>query len=129
MAPMLFAGKISRGEPIDVYNHGRHSRDFTYIDDIVEGVLRVLDHPSAADPNYDPASSDPGRSSAPFRLFNIGNDAPVQLPRFIELLEQNPGRRPSSVRCRCSRAMWPTPGPMSRTFAASSIGHLRSRKV
>ncbi len=92
MAPMLFAGKIARGEPIDVFNHGRHSRDFTYIDDIVEGVLRVLDRPPAPDPDYDPASPDPGRSSAPYRLYNLGNDAPVQLPRFIELLERNLGR-------------------------------------
>ena len=92
MAPMLFAGKIARGEPIDVFNHGRHSRDFTYIDDIVEGVMRVLDHPPEADPHYDPAHPDPGRSSAPFRVYNLGNDAPVQLPYFIELLERNLGR-------------------------------------
>ena len=92
MAPMLFADRISRGEPIEVFNGGRHSRDFTYIDDIVEGVIRVLDRPPAPDPGYDPARPDPGHSSAPYRLYNIGNDAPVQLPYFIELMERNFGR-------------------------------------
>ena len=92
MAPMLFADRISRGEPIEVFNGGRHSRDFTYIDDIVEGVIRVLDRPPAPDPAYDPARPDPGHSSAPYRLYNIGNDAPVQLPYFIELMERNFGR-------------------------------------
>ena len=79
MAPMLFAERILRGEPIDVYNQGHHRRDFTYIDDIVDGVLRVLDRAPAA--GTDPASG------APYRLYNIGNDAPVELLRFIELLE------------------------------------------
>lgn len=92
MAPMLFADRISRGEPIDVFNHGRHSRDFTYIDDIVEGVIRTLDHPAEPDPAYDAERPDPGTSNAPYRIYNIGNDKPVQLTRFIELLEQNLGR-------------------------------------
>ncbi len=80
MAPMRFAERILRGEAIDVYNQGRHRRDFTYIDDIVDGVLRVLDRAPAA--GADPASG------APYRLYNIGNDAPVELLRFIELLER-----------------------------------------
>ena len=92
MSPMLFADRISRGEPIDVFNHGRHSRDFTYIDDIVEGVIRTLDRVARPDPDYDPMQPSPGLSSAPYRLYNIGNDQPVQLLRFIELLEQNLGR-------------------------------------
>ncbi|MDE2155847.1 MAG: NAD-dependent epimerase [Xanthomonadaceae bacterium] len=92
MSPMLFADRISRGEPIDVFNYGRHSRDFTYIDDIVEGVLRTLDRVAQPDPGYDPLLPSPGSSSAPYRLYNIGNDQPVQLLRFIELLEQNLGR-------------------------------------
>jgi UDP-glucuronate 4-epimerase len=92
MSPMLFADRISRGEPIDVFNHGHHSRDFTYIDDIVEGVIRTLDHPAEPDPAYNPELPDPGTSSAPYRVYNIGNDQPVQLMRFIELLEQNLGR-------------------------------------
>ena len=92
MSPMLFAARISRGEPIDVFNHGRHSRDFTYIDDIVEGVIRTLDHPAEPDPAYDASQPNPGTSSAPYRVYNLGNDQPVQLLRFIELLEQQLGR-------------------------------------
>lgn len=92
MSPILFADRISRGEPIDVFNHGNHSRDFTYIDDIVEGVIRALDHPAEADPAYNAEQPNPGTSSAPYRVYNLGNDQPVQLMRFIELLEENLGR-------------------------------------
>jgi UDP-glucuronate 4-epimerase len=92
MAPILFADRINRGEPIDVFNHGHHSRDFTYIDDIVEGVIRALDHPATPDPDYNAAAPNPGTSNAPYRVYNLGNDQPVQLLRFIELLEQNLGR-------------------------------------
>ena len=92
MSPMLFAERISRGEPIDMFNHGRHSRDFTYIDDIVEGVIRTLDHPAEPDPAYDAGQPNPGTSSAPYRVYNLGNDQPVQLLRFIELMEQALGR-------------------------------------
>jgi UDP-glucuronate 4-epimerase len=92
MSPMLFADRIVRGEPIDVFNHGNHSRDFTYIDDIVEGVIRTLDHVAQPDPSYDPMQPNPGTSNVPYRVYNIGNDQPVQLMRFIELMEQNLGR-------------------------------------
>ena len=92
MSPILFADRISRGEAIDVFNYGNHSRDFTYIDDIVEGVIRTLDHPAEPAPAYDPEQPNPGTSGAPYRVYNIGNDKPVQLLRFIELLEQNLGR-------------------------------------
>jgi UDP-glucuronate 4-epimerase len=92
MSPMLFADRISRGEPIDVFNFGNHSRDFTYVDDIVEGVIRTLDRPATPDPAYDAKSPNPGTSNAPYRVYNIGNDQPVQLLRFIELLEQHLGR-------------------------------------
>jgi UDP-glucuronate 4-epimerase len=92
MSPMLFAERISQGEPIDVFNHGNHSRDFTYIDDIVEGVIRALDHPAQPDPDYDAERPSAGTSNAPYRVYNIGNDQPVQLLRFIELMEQNLGR-------------------------------------
>lgn len=92
MSPMIFAGRIVRGEPIDVFNHGHHSRDFTYIDDIVEGVIRTLDHVARPNPDYDPMQPDPATSPAPYRIYNIGNDQPVQLLRFIELLEKNLGR-------------------------------------
>ncbi|SEM94414.1 UDP-glucuronate 4-epimerase [Luteibacter sp. UNCMF331Sha3.1] len=92
MSPFLFASRILRGEPIDVYNHGNHSRDFTYIDDIVEGVVRTLDHPATPDPAYDPVSPNPGTSAAPYRVYNIGNDEPVQLLDFIATLEKHLGR-------------------------------------
>ncbi|QAU23968.1 NAD-dependent epimerase [Dyella sp. M7H15-1] len=92
MSPILFADRIVRGEAIDVFNYGNHSRDFTYIDDIVEGVIRTLDHVVQPDPTYDPLQPNPGTSNAPYRVYNIGNDQPVQLMRFIELLEQNLGR-------------------------------------
>ncbi|OOG39270.1 NAD-dependent epimerase [Rhodanobacter sp. C05] len=92
MSPILFADRISRGEPIDVFNHGNHSRDFTYVDDIVEGVIHALDHPAEPDPGYNAELPNPGTSNAPYRVYNIGNDQPVQLLRFIELLEQHLGR-------------------------------------
>ena len=84
MAPMQFAERIVRGEAIDVYNQGHHRRDFTYIDDIVEGALRVLERP--------PVIGTEAASGAPCRLYNIGNDAPVELLRFVELLERELGR-------------------------------------
>jgi UDP-glucuronate 4-epimerase len=92
MAPMLFAAAISEGRPIRVFNHGRHSRDFTYIDDIVEGVLRASDRSAAPDPDWDQAAPDPATSNAPFRIYNIGNNAPVELADFIAALEEALGR-------------------------------------
>ena len=88
MAPMLFARAILAGEPIRVFNHGRMQRDFTYIDDIVEGVIRCLDRPATADPHFDPLHPNPATAAVPHRLFNIGNAQPTELLRFIELLEQ-----------------------------------------
>ena len=92
MAPMLFAKAILAGEPIRVFNHGQMRRDFTYIDDIVEGVVRCLDKPATADPAFDAAAPDPATSWAPHRLFNIGNAQPEELLTFIALLEQALGR-------------------------------------
>ena len=92
MAPMLFARAILSGEPIRVFNHGAMQRDFTYIDDIVEGVIRCLDKPATANPDFNPLAPDPATAAAPHRLFNIGNSQPVPLLRFIELLEQSLGR-------------------------------------
>ena len=92
MAPMLFARAILRGEPIQVFNHGQMSRDFTYVADIVEGVLRCLDRPATADPLFDPCKPNPATAAVPHRLFNIGNAQPTPLLRFIELLEQALGR-------------------------------------
>ncbi len=92
MALFLFARNILEGRPIDVFNHGRHTRDFTYVDDIVEGVVRTLDRVPGPDPGYDPLRPNPGSSSAPYRVYNIGNHQPVQLLRYIEVLEQCLGR-------------------------------------
>jgi UDP-glucuronate 4-epimerase len=88
MAPMLFARAILAGEPIRVFNQGRMRRDFTCIDDVVEGVIRSLDKPATANPDFDPAAPDPATSWAPHRLFNIGNSQPEDLLDFIALLEQ-----------------------------------------
>jgi len=92
MAPMLFARAILAGEPIRVFNHGQMRRDFTYIDDVVEGVIRCLDKPATANPAFDAAAPDPATSWAPHRLFNIGNAQPEELLDFIALLEQALGR-------------------------------------
>ena len=93
MAPMLFARAILAGEPIWVFNQGRMERDFTYIDDIVEGVVRCLNKPATAAANFDPLAPDPATAAVPHRLFNIGNSEPVALLRFITVLEQALGRR------------------------------------
>lgn len=93
MAPMLFARAIRCGEPIKVFNNGRHSRSFTYVDDIVEGVIRCLDRPAQADGAWNGETPDPATSAAPYRIYNIGHQRPVQLLHFIELLEQAFGRK------------------------------------
>ena len=92
MALFLFTKAILANEPIKVFNHGKMIRDFTYIDDIAEGVVRVLDRAATADPAYDPASADPARSNAPYRVFNIGNHDPIPLMDFIGAIEQAVGR-------------------------------------
>ena len=88
MAPMLFARAIMAGDPIKVFNHGRMQRDFTYIDDIVEGVLRCCGKPATPNPDFDPLNPDPATAAAPHRVFNIGNSQPTPLLRFIEVMEQ-----------------------------------------
>jgi UDP-glucuronate 4-epimerase len=111
MAPFLFTRAILDGRPIDVFNRGRMRRDFTYIDDIVEGTLRALDRAAVADPDFDPQKPDPGSSSAPWRVYNIGNHEPVELMRFIELLEQALGRK-------ADKNLLPMqPGDVAETFA------------
>jgi UDP-glucuronate 4-epimerase len=92
MALFLFAKAILEGHPIDVYNHGRMKRDFTYIDDIVEGVVRVIDSAPVPNAGWSSDTPDPGTSYAPYRLYNIGNNSPVELMRFIEVLEGCLGR-------------------------------------
>jgi len=93
MSLFLFTKKILADEPIDVFNHGDHARDFTYIDDIVEGVVRTLDQVPKSDPDWNSDSPDPGTSSAPYRLYNIGNNSPVELMQFIECLEKALGKK------------------------------------
>jgi UDP-glucuronate 4-epimerase len=93
MALFLFTRNILAGKPIDVFNYGRHRRDFTYIDDIVEGVIRVLDQPATPDPGWSGDAPDSATSNAPYRLYNIGNNNWVELGRYIEVLEDCLGRK------------------------------------
>ena len=92
MAIFLFTKAILEGRPIDVFNHGRMRRDFTYVDDIVDGVVRALDRIPAPDPNWSGDRPDPATSNAPYRVYNIGNNRPVELLRVIEILEERLGR-------------------------------------
>ncbi len=92
MALFLFTRAILAGEPIKVFNHGRHKRSFTFVDDIVEGVLRTLDTVPGPDPGWDPMAPDPASSNAPYRIYNIGNEQPVELLRYIQVLEQCLGK-------------------------------------
>jgi len=89
MALFIFTRKILNGEAIDVFNEGKHKRDFTYIDDIVEGVVRVSDNVATSNPDWDSDKPDPATSKAPYRLYNIGNNSPVELMYFIEQIEKN----------------------------------------
>ena len=92
MSPWLFTSAILEGRPIDVFNYGQMQRDFTYIDDIAEGTVRVLDNVAQPDPDHAAAQADPSRSHAPYRVFNIGNHTPVALMDFIGSLENALGR-------------------------------------
>ena len=92
MSPWLFTSAILEGRPIDVFNHGRMQRDFTFIDDVAEGTVRALDRAAAPNPDFDPAAPDPGSSRAPYRVYNVGNCQPVELMRFIETIERSLGR-------------------------------------
>jgi UDP-glucuronate 4-epimerase len=93
MALFLFTKSILAGEPINVFNHGNHRRDFTYIDDIVEGVIRTLDSVATPNPEWDGANPDSGTSMAPYRLYNIGSNQPIELMRYIEILEECLGKK------------------------------------
>src|SRR5579863_569517 len=111
MALFLFARAIIEGRPIEVFNHGHHTRDFTYVEDIVEGVVRVTDQAPGPDPAWDSAHPDPASSSAPYRIYNIGSNRPIQLLRYIEVLEDCLGRK-------AERIMKPLqPGDVPDTFA------------
>ncbi|AOY87481.1 capsular biosynthesis protein CpsI [Marinobacter salinus] len=93
MALFIFTKKILAGEPIDVFNHGKHKRDFTYIDDITEGVIRTLDHVAEPNSEWSGQTPDPGTGKGPYRLYNIGSNNPVELSRFIEIIEERVGKK------------------------------------
>jgi len=111
MALFTFTRKILAGEPIDVFNNGHHARDFTYIDDIVEGVLRIADKIAAPNPDWNGATPDPATSTAPYRLYNIGNNNPVALMDFIAAIEKALGREAKKVFLPLQ------PGDVAETFA------------
>jgi UDP-glucuronate 4-epimerase len=93
MALFLFTKAILEGRPIDVFNYGKHRRDFTYVDDIVEGIVRTMDHTAPPNENWDAANPDPGTSSAPYRIYNIGNQKPVELMDYIGAIENCVGKK------------------------------------
>jgi UDP-glucuronate 4-epimerase len=117
MAPMLFARAVLAGEPIKVFNHGKMSRDFTYVDDIVDGVLLALDRPPAPDAAFDRVRGDPSGSWAPYQVFNIGNHAPVGLLDFIAALE-------GALGVPARKDLLPMqPGDVADTYAAMDALH------
>ncbi|MEM1438588.1 MAG: NAD-dependent epimerase [Pseudomonadota bacterium] len=93
MALFLFTRNIIEGKPIDVFNYGKHRRDFTYVEDIVEGVVRTMDNVAKPNPDWDPMNPDPGTSAAPYRIYNIGNNQPVELLRYISVIEDCVGKK------------------------------------
>lgn len=111
MATFKFTKAIFEGTPIDVYNAGDHERDFTYVDDVVEGIVRTLDRPAQPDPAYSTLAPNPARSSAPYRIYNLGNNRPVALLDMIALLEEIIGRP------AITRMLPAQPGDVPRTFA------------
>jgi UDP-glucuronate 4-epimerase len=111
MALFKFTKGILEGTPIDVYNHGDMRRDFTYVDDVVDGVLRAADNPATSNPAWRATTPDPATSPAPYRVYNIGRGTPVALGRFIEVLEQTIGKK-------ADRNLLPVqPGDVLETFA------------
>jgi UDP-glucuronate 4-epimerase len=111
MALFKFTRSILAGEPIEIYNNGHHARDFTYIDDVVEGVLRTTDRIASPNPAWDSAHPDPATSSAPYRIYNIGSHSPVDLMHFIGVLEKNLGREAKKIFLPLQ------PGDVPATFA------------
>jgi UDP-glucuronate 4-epimerase len=93
MAMWIFASAITEGRPIKLFNHGKMRRDFTYVDDVAESVVRLVDRPASGDPQSSGAAPDPGRSSAPWRIYNIGNNEPVELMKIVDLLEATIGKK------------------------------------
>jgi len=97
MALFLFTKAIQEGKPIQVFNYGKHRRDFTYIDDIVEGIIRTLDHVAEPNPDWSGKNPDPGTSKVPWRVYNIGNQSPVELMDYIETLEKFLGKKAEKI--------------------------------
>ena len=93
MALFMFTRNILEGKPIDVFNHGHHKRDFTFVEDIAEGVVRAVDRIATPNPLWNSDAPDPAAGVGPFRLYNIGNNAPVELMRYIEVIEECLGRK------------------------------------
>ena len=120
MALFLFTKAILEGKPIDVFNHGQMSRDFTYVDDIVEGVIRVLDKPAEPDQNWSGAKPNPATSPAPHRVYNIGNSNPVKLMEFIEAIEDALGKKANKNYLPLQKgdvpATWADTADLERTF-------------
>jgi len=111
MSMFLFTDKIIKGEPIDVFNMGHHARDFTYVDDIVQGVVRLCDRVATPNPAWSSDHPDPATSSAPYRIYNIGNHSPVQLMDYIACIEKAVGKT-------AKKNMLPMqPGDVPATFA------------
>ena len=111
MALFMFTRNILEGKPIDVFNHGRHKRDFTYVEDIAEGVVRAMDRIATPDPKWDSNAPDPATSNAPYRIYNIGNNRPVELMRMIEALE-------NALGIKAEKVMLPMqPGDVPATYA------------
>ena len=111
MSPTLFVRRIIAGEPLDVFNYGNHQRDFTYIDDVVEGVVRTLDHIAQPSADWNGEQPDPATSTAPYRLYNIGSNNPVKLLRYIEIMEE-------CIGCKAQKNLLPLqPGDVLNTCA------------
>jgi UDP-glucuronate 4-epimerase len=111
MAMYLFTRAIIAGEPIDVFNNGDMERDFTYVDDVVEALVRVGDKPAQVDPSWSGQAPDPATSNAPYRIYNIGNNAPVKLTRLIGLIEAAVGKK------AIQRLLPMQPGDVPATYA------------
>ena len=128
MALFAFTRNIIAGKPIDVFNYGNHRRDFTYVDDIVEGVVHAADRIATSDPKWNSDAPDPGTSRAPYRLYNIGNNKPVELMRYIEVIEEALGRK------AIKNLLPMQPGDVPDTFAdvddlARDVGYQPSTPV
>ena len=118
MALFTFTKNIIEGKPVTLFNHGNHSRDFTYVDDIADGVIKASDDIAASNPNWDSGAPDPATSRAPFRIFNIGNQHPVKLRDYVHEIERSLGLTAEKI------LLGPQPGDMADTFAdISEIAH------